>query len=361
MWALRHLRALLLLTLLIVQTGRTVAADDMRIETPFNLDLPAPLQNELHSLLIYKDGALVFEKYYTGNDDHIDFKGGVKRVASEAPVQWHRARKHYVASVTKAITALIAGAAMEELGLHHDAKLLNLAPPALKTLLSDKTAGLTLHHLLSMQTGFVWDEWQADDLVQLWQQQDFSAHLLRKKNNGPGTAWRYNSAAPNLLLTILEYQLGEPMHRWADKNFFQKLGIVDYHWASQPTGTPEGAARLHLRPRDMLKIGISVLQDGRWKDQQVIPSAWVKAATSMQATSSAGDYGYFFWLRNLGGVNYISADGDGGQYINVFPQHRTVVVMTGGHYLDWPRYAHQANTIMQRHIFPALGITPSQR
>ena len=40
-------------------------------------------------------------------------------------------------------------------------------------------------------------------------------------------------------------------------------------------GYPEGGARMYMRPRDMLKVGITYLQDGVWNGEQVIPTNWV--------------------------------------------------------------------------------------
>ncbi len=58
-----------------------------------------------------------------------------------------------------------------------------------------------------MQAGFVWDEWTGDDLVKLWQQQNFVDYLLRQPNTGPGKSWGYNSALPNLVLQLIQREL----------------------------------------------------------------------------------------------------------------------------------------------------------
>ncbi len=79
-----------------------------------------------------------------------------------------------------------------------------------------------------------------------------------------------------------------------------------------------------------------------------------------QVSGAAADYSYFIWLRELGNVSYFSADGDGGQYINVFPEHNMVIVMTAGNYLQWPLYKDQADKIMVNYLFPAFGIRGKQ-
>ena len=206
-----------------------------------------------------------------------------------------------------------------------------------------------------MQLGFVWDEWGSNDLALLWQSTDFTDFVLSRNNNGPQSAWVYNSASPNMLLRGLDNMVPGSIRDWAHTNFYSKLGITDYDWQSQPDGLPEGAARMHMRPRDMLKVGITYLDNGVWDGMQIIPTNWVNEVSTVQVNGFAGDYSYFFWMRQLNGVDYISADGDGGQYINIFPDQNMVIVMTQGNYLGWPLYVNQADDMMGNYILPAVN------
>ena len=112
---------------------------------------------------------------------------------------------------------------------------------------------------------------------------------------------------------------------------------------------------MHMRPRDMLKVGVTYLNNGVWNSEQVIPAQWVEDVSTVQVTTSSGDYGYFFWHRTLNGIDYLSAEGDGGQFINIFPEQNMVIVMTQGNYLEWPIYVDQADDIMGNYILPALA------
>ena len=307
---------------------------------------------ELHSLLVYKDGLLVLEQYFKGNNDYIEFENGVSRNSSRPPIQWSTDKKHYVASVNKALTATLTGIALDKFDISLETKLSTLLPKYTEYFKDEKKAQITIKDVLTMQMGFDWDEWGRDDLALLWQSDDFAKLVLNRTNHGSGRAWVYNSAGPNLLLKALQTKIKQPLRQWADKHFYNKLGITDYDWQSQPSGEPEGSARMFMRPRDMLKVGITYLNKGKWQGEQVIPAKWVEAVSQVQATSDAGDYSYLFWLRELNGVRYISADGDGGQYINIFPEQNMVIVMTGGNYLEWPVYSTQAREIMVRLVFP---------
>lgn len=308
---------------------------------------------EIHSLLIYRNNKLVLEEYFFGNNDTIQFENNIAVDHSPAPIQWSRARKHYVASINKSLTSSLVGIALDQFNLSVDSKISNYLPEYAPYFDDPNKAAIDFEDCLTMTAGFQWDEWGANDLELLWKSGDFANFVLDRTNFGPGFEWRYNSALPNLLIKSMDNMVGGSLRNWANEHFYQKLGITDINWQSQPDGFPEGAARMFIRPRDMLKVGITYLNNGVWDDTQVIPEAWVNECFTVNEQTSSGDYSYGFWLRNLGNVTYLSADGDGGNYINIFPSLDMVIVMTQGNYLLWPLYVNQADDILENYIIPA--------
>lgn len=309
---------------------------------------------EIHSVLIYKDNQLVLEEYLFGNNDTIEFENGVVVDGGPAHIQWSRTEKHYVASINKALTSTLTGIALAQNGISTQDKIANYLPDYAHYFDDPKKAALSFEDCLTMTSGLQWDEWGENDLSLLWQSDDFTDFVLLREGFGPGYEWRYNSALPNLLLKCLDNMNGGNVREWAHENFYSKLGIEDYKWQSQPDGYPEGAARMYLRPRDMLKIGITYLNNGVWQEEQVIPESWVNECFKQKKSTSAGDYSYYFWLRTIGGVPYLSADGDGGNYINIFPEQNMVIVITQGNYSKWPFYVNQVNDLMGKYIVPAI-------
>jgi CubicO group peptidase (beta-lactamase class C family) len=310
---------------------------------------------EIHSLLVYKDDRLVLEEYFYGNNDTIDFEHGVVVDERPAPIFWSRTDPHYIASVNKALTSTVVGIALDKFGVSVDAKIATYLPEYSDHFEDANKAAIDFERALTMTAGLQWDEWGQNDLALLWQSDDFADFALGRNSLGVGTEWRYNSALPNVLLKAVQNMAGEPVRTWAQDNFYGKLGITDYNWQSQPDGYPEGAARMYLRPRDMLKVGITYLNKGRWKGEQVIPEAWVQECLEVKEATESGDYSYYFWLRTLDGKTYLSADGDGGNFINVFPDENMVIVITQGNYLKWPFYVNQADNIMKNYLFRAIA------
>ena len=143
-----------------IQTGSLaeVGFDPERIEQLLNKDY-----KELHSLLVYKDGLLVLEKYFEGNDDHIEFENNITRNKSRPPIQWSADKKHYVASVNKALTATLTGIALDKFDIPLNTKLSTLLPQYSEYFQDLNKAQITVEDVLTMRLGFDWDEWGKDD------------------------------------------------------------------------------------------------------------------------------------------------------------------------------------------------------
>ncbi|VUD67476.1 6-aminohexanoate-dimer hydrolase [Thalassocella blandensis] len=307
---------------------------------------------QIHSLLVYKQGKVILEEYFSGNDDFIEFENDVKRNTSRPKKQWQMDDMHYVASINKAVTSMLTGIVLRNYAIDVDAPVYQFLPAEYQAYFTEEAyKALTFRHLLQMELGVEWDEWTGDDLKRLWKQDDFIPYLTAKNTVGPETRWAYNSASSNVLLTLLNTITGD-IRAYAQQHFYSPLNIQsdDYVWEDQPTGVPEGAARLFLRPRDMLKIGVMLLQDGSWQEKRVVPEEWINRLYQDTAEHNE-EYSHGFWLYEIAGHTYLSANGDGGQYINVFPEQDLVVVMTQGNYLEHPLYFDQAKEIMSQYLF----------
>ena len=102
-------------------------------------------------------------------------------------------------------------------------------------------------------------------------------------------------------------------------------------WPVDPAGLQTGFAYLKLRPRDMLRLGQLVLQDGMWKGETVVSRDWVEDATTnkLDVPDSGGlGYGYQWWTAEVDGRPAVFAVGFGGQIIEVVPEQDLVVVTT---------------------------------
>jgi hypothetical protein len=315
--------------------------------------------HEIHSILVCKDSKLVFEEYFYGNNDTINFENNVSRV-SNGNIQWSRTLKHYIASATKAITSTVVSIALDKMGLTPDEKIAKYLP-SYSALFTGQKANLTLKNCLNMESGLDWNEWGGPDLNNMWSvsDTDFTAFVLNHNSRStPGTEWVYCSGLPNVELHVVQNMVQDSAARFIRQNLLAPLGITDIKWETQHGKgmLPEGAARLFIRPRDMLKWGMTCLNNGQWQGVQVIPSAWLTACRQVQYN---GNYSNHFWITTYTygtkTATAFAAEGDGGNYICMFPSLNMVVVFTGGLYLESPTYDNQITDFLTNYILPAAG------
>jgi CubicO group peptidase (beta-lactamase class C family) len=176
----------------------------------------------------------------------------------------------------------------------------------------------------------------------------------------PGTEGMYCSGGVAVVGRMTENAVHMSLPEYAQKNLFGPLGIArtDWTWNYNLTNADKEYSQIHLRPRDMLKLGILFSQDGSWQGRQVISSTWVKTSKAERSHVENVSYGYFWWRPWLNvetptgsqHVNVVAAQGNGGQKIYLVPQYGLVAVFTGGAYnVD----GTPPNTIMAKIILPA--------
>ncbi|HET6918310.1 MAG TPA: serine hydrolase, partial [Jiangellaceae bacterium] len=167
----------------------------------------------------------------------------------------------------------------------------------------------------------------------------------------PGERFAYSNASSHLLSAVLTEATGMSVLEYAQAKLFDPLGIAsrpapdllftveenalvyeraDFAWPHDPQGVSTGFSFLKLTARDMAAFGRLYLDGGRWQDQQVVPTAWVDAATTeqVQVDSATEGYGYQWWVTMAGGHAAYAAAGYGGQLIEVVPDLRLVAVFS---------------------------------
>lgn len=317
----------------------------------------------IHSILIVKDGKLVFERYWPGTDLAPASLETVDRA-------FDRNTLHYVASVSKSITSLLAGIALDQNLIQSVGELVFDHYPDYQGYQTDANAPITIRHLLSFSSGFDWNEFEygfddsRDSHNQMFRAEDPLAYLLgRPVVTSPGAEFNYNSGDTNLLGEIIRrVSSSTTLGAFAETNLFEPLGIETYLWtrfgsAPQVTFASGGAS---LRPRDMVKLGALCLNGGIWNGQRVVSQEWINESTEMAVPLPANyttlyGYGYNWWLGRLPfgaeQVEFYRAAGWGGQDVFVFPDLDLVVAFTAGGYYE--SRALDVNHLLEDFILPA--------
>ena len=295
----------------------------------------------IHSLIIIHNDSLILEEYFRG---------------------WTRHMRHPLYSVTKSITSALIGIAMDQGKVGGvDEKLLSFFPEYGDIAnLDARKESITLENVLTMSTGFTWNEWGIpyedtfgipnfqNDLNKIIMSRDWIKYVLDlSMGDDPGTKWNYNSGGSHLLSGIITNKTGQSAEEFAEENLFNALGITNWEWESGPNGISKGGWGLYLHPANMTMFGYLYLKNGILNGEQVISENWVKESTAKHIERKDPDsgellgyYGYQWWRFTDNAVITISgylkvndlfaATGSHGQRIYIIPHINKVVVITAG-------------------------------
>lgn len=303
----------------------------------------------IHSVLIYRSGELVLEEYFSG----------VMRSDSTYR-DFGRDSLHDVYSVSKSFASATVGVAIASGAIASvDEPVVDFFPEYAYLGGSLATGELTVRHLLTMSAGLEWDETSTSytDPSNSHAQMRAAADPIefvfsRAQVAPPGTEFVYSTGLTSVLGELVSRATGELYSDYIAQVIFAPLGITEFDWLDFYNGTLETAGGgLQLRPRDMLKFGVTYLDGGSWQGSQVVPEAWVVESTAPHPP--AGYYGYLWWLgaRSVDGNtwSFFRALGLGGQHIFVFPEIELVVVFTSNGSGSGPY------DLMDRYILPAIS------
>jgi CubicO group peptidase (beta-lactamase class C family) len=334
----------------------SVGIDAETISEAFDRIHDGTYQN-IHSILIVKDGKLVLEEYFAGytwkyNDDQ--HRGEL--------VDFGIDTRHNLASVTKSFTSALIGIAIDRGFISSvDEEVFGFFPQY-AGLNDEKKAEITLRHLLTMRSGLEWNGMEApirdqsNDLVKLFLVPDPIEYILAKPVvSEPGTYWYYSGGDTNLLGEVIREATGLRVDDFAEEFLFGPLGISDHEWDHINPDVIHASGNLKLRPRDMAKFGLLFLNGGTWNGERIVSGEWVQESTREHVSLSQGEgYGYQWWRKmyqtGTESIHSFYAAGWGGQRIMVFPDLDMVVVFTGGSYVS----ESPVDVIVSRHVLPAI-------
>jgi CubicO group peptidase (beta-lactamase class C family) len=279
----------------------------------------------LNSLLIVRDGRLVYEAYFNGYD---------------------AASLHDLRSVTKSVTSILAGIAQDRGELAGpDVTLAQLAPALFTSKQHADKQKLTLRQLLMMRSGVQWDDATIELLTAAqaaaFLQQDIVQYALAQPMaHKPGAAWNYSTLDTQLASAALEGATGRSLKDYAAERLFAPLGINRFDWQTDSAGHTVGGGGLRLTARDIAKLGYLYLGGGAWDGRQLVQPDWVRLTTTPQASgvySATGQtmpiewYGMGWWTWKpevFGGQRAIAAQGYAGQRVILLPDPDMIVVTT---------------------------------
>jgi CubicO group peptidase (beta-lactamase class C family) len=265
----------------------------------------------MNSLIIVRHGHVVAEGWWAPYD---------------------RDTPHVLYSLSKSFTSTAVGLAISEGKLSLDDQVLKFFPEDAPVEPSPNLKAMRVRDLLRMSTGNVTEApLLASDPAKTTWTRTFLAHPVPFK---PSTHFLYNSPATYMLSAIVQKVTGMTVLEYLRPRLFDPLGFKDPQWLTSPQGITLGAYGLSIRTEEIARFGELYLRKGMWNGKQLLPSAWVEQATSMQTANGSAPtsdwdqgYGFQFWRSRH---NSFRGDGAFGQYCMVIPELDAVVAITSG-------------------------------
>lgn len=138
-----------------------------------------------------------------------------------------------------------------------------------------------------------------------------------------GTRFAYNNVEPFILSVFFQEKFNINLTDFIKENIFDKLGISEFRWDNYGKYCPASTG-LYLRHSDFHKIGLLLLNNGRYNNCQVVPEKWINEMCSIQLETPSAykperllpkiGVGYYTFISRDG---FIFRDGSNGQYIIV--------------------------------------------
>lgn len=296
-----------------VETGHFASTNDSLFIHTINSEIIKGKYGRINSFLLMKHGKLICEEYFYG---------------------YSRSGLHQIESSTKSITSLLVGIAKDKGFISDINQPLYEIFPNYRHLRNGDYRNITIKNLLTMSSGF---KEEYDKL--LWSDNRIEYALNRKLDRKVGTEFVYDGGNTELLGAILKLKTGMYADEFAKKFLFELLGTDTFNWDTfRQNEYPCMGGSLELTSRDMAKIGLMVLNGGRFNHNQVISKDWIAESTSKHISThiTGDDYGYHWWniSLNSGNKHYktIWANGLGSQFIYIIPELDVVIVTTGYNY-----------------------------
>lgn len=306
-----------------------------RIRAASAEDATEPL---VHSVQIARHGRLVLDEYFRGY----------------GPAVLHDSR-----SAFKSVVSLLTGVASDRGRLSESSDVDSL-------LGSGTRRGVQLRHLLSHTTGLACDDNDeqspgGEEQMQTQRgERDWARFVAQlPTRHAPGTHYAYCSGGIHLAGVLVSRQTGEWLPALFDAALARPLGISRYAMNLAPDGQGYGGGGTRLLPRDLLKFGQLVVDEGLWNGRRVVSSEWIRRSTAHATSTGDGGSDGLAWHRHTvraGGKSWqmIEANGNGGQLVMAIPELDLVVGFTAGSYNRYRAWRKLREEFLPQYILAAI-------
>ena len=198
-----------------------------------------------------------------------------------------------------------------------------------------QAAKVTVGDLSSMSSGSNWDEryyspfsittraYFDDDLEKVAE----SVKIV----NEPGQAFKYASGDTQLLAIVLEKATGKKLYDYLTEELWKPLNCENqalWQIDSKDHDLVKAYCCIASNAKDFARLGKLYKDHGKWNGKQVLDSSFVAKCITPRFPESP-EYGYGWWMKDLGSKHFFMMRGHLGQYVLVEPNDNIIIVRLG--------------------------------
>ena len=269
-----------------------------KLDSTFNVNIYESMEivDKPAAVVLIQNDTIIYEKYYGG---------------------WDKNSKSNIFSVTKSITAMLCGIALQ------DGYIKSLQDPVTdyipelrkKDTLFDS---LKIEHLLDMTSGLKFNEnygWNPfSKMARLYMGNNaFKVVKGMKFIHKPGEYHHYDSMTSAILGIVIERATGTPYAQYLSEKVWQPLGMeqdASMSLDSKKHRVAKAYGGLTTNVRDLAKVGKLYIDGGKWNGKQIIDSAFVARTLSqhLSGITKKDTYSYSWYWGNINRREFPSED-----------------------------------------------------
>ena len=270
------------------------------------------------ALLVLRDGKLIYERYQ------------YDRKPSDT-LLWM--------SMTKSLTALAVGKAID---LGYIKSIDDIASTYVPELNNSPYGSITIRNILQMTSGVPADagySHASDNAKKLIQVSNgygenrniidyLKSYKLTRKVHEQGKYFKYDNNLPALLGLIVERASKKSYPEFVSEHIWSQIGAeYDASIQGSKKGDVVAFGGFHSSPRDLARLGLLFLDDGKFNGNQIFSKSWLDHMTSplVKAEVAAPYYGYQTWVLDNKGQQF-AFKGDMGQSLMIDKKTKTIFI-----------------------------------
>lgn len=285
--------------------------------------------------------------------ENLSSDGFFVAVDGKVAIAWGDVDRRFMqASVRKSYINAMIGRYAEKGKINPESTLAGLGIDDLQPL-SDLEKQATVLDMLAARTGIYHPAaFSPESMIE---------NLPERHQQKPGEKWYYNNWDFNTLVTVFNQETGKDFFEAFYQDIAQPIGmedfrLIDTYYRYEVDKSKHPAYLFKMSARDMARFGLLYLNEGRWKNEQIVPEDWVVRSTGIITPNedlhpsyrNLGNYGLLWWIKDIDGTSAYFASGAGTQRIYVVPSLNLVAVHVVNSYQNKGVSGADVHTLMER-------------